>query len=401
MQARPLLSTPDSTYRLLPGTRLTREPDTGVFIVTTASLKTYQLGDDVGGLCEFLASSEKGFTEPELQTCFQDWGGESIQRALAVLVDACIVTNHADEVGIKPKRIEFRPPFTFQWTMLDPNRICQILRPLARILTGWLAVYLSVLGLSFQAMLVSVVSTKLPSDLDDILISCVVLLAGVAVHEFSHGIVLAAEGGHSHRMGVMLFYLTPAFFCDVSDGWRLGRVARIRVALAGVASQCIFGGVVAIVVILTGFAQKSLVPFVVFNLVSVVLNLVPFLKLDGYLALSAAVDIPNLRAQSMQVWQKLVGGPALTEPKGSRLLSPDQRPWWFLPFGAICACAAPVLVAATTAGMFTILLPGVSNPVAVFTVIVLAWLLVWLIRGRISQTDSGISKPFDHDDDKE
>ncbi len=100
----------------------------------------------------------------------------------------------------------------------------------------------------------------------------------------------------------MLFYLMPAFFCDVSDAWRLpDRRQRVYTALAGPAVQTSLAAGAALVAwpLADGTAKTCLLFFAVSSYATAVLNLMPFIKLDGYIALMSHVDVPYLRDRSM------------------------------------------------------------------------------------------------------
>ncbi|MFX5693168.1 hypothetical protein ABTE17_21040, partial [Acinetobacter baumannii] len=56
-----------------------------------------------------------------------------------------------------------------------------------------------------------------PLPLVDVLVVAVVLVAATLLHEAAHGVTLAHGGGQPRRAGVMLLYLGPAFFVDVTD----------------------------------------------------------------------------------------------------------------------------------------------------------------------------------------
>ncbi|MCR2185631.1 hypothetical protein NSX52_24025, partial [Salmonella enterica] len=79
-----------------------------------------------------------------------------------------------------------------------------------------------------------------PMPLTGLLILIAVLSLATLLHEAAHGLTLARFGGSPRRAGFMLFYLTPAFFVDVTDGWRLPkRSQRVAIALAGPAVHAV------------------------------------------------------------------------------------------------------------------------------------------------------------------
>jgi putative peptide zinc metalloprotease protein len=126
---------------------------------------------------------------------------------------------------------------------------------------------------------------------------------------------------------------------------------------------------------------------VLLNLLSAGGNLYPFLKLDGYLAVMAAVDIPNLRARSMAAWwafllrRTRIGAPDDRESAAAAQTgSGDSRsslPGWALAFGALSAASVPLLVAVTAAVIMNALAPGLPSLWA--TVIAAALLAGWAV----------------------
>jgi putative peptide zinc metalloprotease protein len=67
----------------------------------------------------------------------------------------------------------------------------------------------------------------------------VVLLYAVAgliflAHELGHGLTCKHFGGEVHEIGAMLFYFSPAFFCNINDAWNFEKLSqRLWVTFAG------------------------------------------------------------------------------------------------------------------------------------------------------------------------
>ncbi len=60
------------------------------------------------------------------------------------------------------------------------------------------------------------------------------------LHESSHGLCCKHTGGEVHRMGFLLIYLSPCFFCDVTEAWVFGsKWQRIMTMFAGLWSELI------------------------------------------------------------------------------------------------------------------------------------------------------------------
>nr|WP_281450851.1 daptide biosynthesis intramembrane metalloprotease [Paenarthrobacter nitroguajacolicus] len=211
--------------------------------------------------------------------------------------------------------IQFRAPLTVQLTLFDPARLLASLRALVGFLLRResLAVAAAVLLWGIISLLLSgqdvvrVFSTPLP--LGAYLGVAAALFASTLLHEIGHGAALAYCGGKPRRIGIMLFYLSPAFFCDVTDGWRLAsRKQRVMVALAGPLVHLALG---SIALCGQGFLGPSALKdgtllYGVLCFAVAVLNLFPFIKLDGYVALMAALDTPHLRRKSLDAAAELL-----------------------------------------------------------------------------------------------
>lgn len=139
---------------------------------------------------------------------------------------------------------------------------------------------------------------SLQFSLWDILITVVLLLFSLAAHELAHAVVCKKYGGEVKSMGILLFFLIPCFYCDVTDIYKIrSPKQRAQVALAGVYVNAFLGvAFLLLAFVLTLFGQ-IVFPFYYFalsNLVVSVYNLIPLVKLDGYWFLSAALQVNNL-----------------------------------------------------------------------------------------------------------
>ncbi|MFK0039684.1 daptide biosynthesis intramembrane metalloprotease [Paenarthrobacter sp. NPDC090517] len=207
-------------------------------------------------------------------------------------------------------KVQFRPPLTVQFTLFNPAPLLESIRPMASAMSGPKAAAAAVLLLlggvagAFIAgpSIGRVLSTPLP--MQAYLFVAVAMFVSTLLHEFGHGLALTCCGGTPRRIGIMLFYLSPAFFCDVTDGWRLGsRKQRVFVALAG---PLVHLGLGSFALSVHGFLPMSWLQDAVLLYGAIcyavaILNLFPFIKLDGYVALMSAVDVPHLRQKSLSV----------------------------------------------------------------------------------------------------
>lgn len=134
---------------------------------------------------------------------------------------------------------------------------------------------------------------------------------GITVcHEFGHGLACKRYGGDVHEMGALWIFSTPCLFCNVSDAWLFpSRLQRLIVSMAGTYVDLLIWIVSVFVWRLT--VLDSAVNYMAWIIVTtcglrVIFNANPLMRLDGYYALSDALEIPNLRKRSRARWMEYV-----------------------------------------------------------------------------------------------
>ena len=339
-----------------------RNLESGVPLVYFGGTRVVALSKPLGEVCDALAASTTPLDRDELTATLDQshWNPVSVEKALQVLSSAGIV-QQADATEATLSRsnqhLEFRRPFTIKLTLMNPETLCRRLSPLVHLFRGRLGLALSVLGAAIQATVWAIMLCHGNLTIGKgngkplLSVTFVLLTLTCLLHEMAHGAVLAEAGGHPQRLGIMLFYLVPSFFCDASDSFRLDRKSQVRVALAGVALQCQFGAVLSIFTLIPGPIGMSVGHFLGVNLLLVILNFLPFVALDGYFALRAIVGLPNLRAAAMSAWRNWVH--TLMRRLGhsknrGRIMKRSgdgthQLPHWIIPYGA-GATIMPILM---------------------------------------------------------
>ena len=131
-------------------------------------------------------------------------------------------------------------------------------------------------------------------------------------HELGHATVLVHYGRRVKNAGFMLYFGSPTFFIEATDGLMLDRWQRIAQSFAGPFSEFVLAGVASLVVLAapTWGGSQILYKFAALNYFVIFLNLVPLLELDGYWILSDLIQVPDLRPRSLQftqhdLWHKL------------------------------------------------------------------------------------------------
>lgn len=121
------------------------------------------------------------------------------------------------------------------------------------------------------------------------------------LHELGHALTLVHFGRRVKSAGFMLYFGSPAFFVDASEGLMLERRQRILQAFGGPFAELVAAGTAALAV--WAFPEGPLAPtlyrFCVLNYFVLFMNLVPFLELDGYWIASDLIQVPDLRQRSL------------------------------------------------------------------------------------------------------
>lgn len=124
-------------------------------------------------------------------------------------------------------------------------------------------------------------------------------MLALACHELGHGLAAKHAGRRVPAAGVLIYFGIPSVFVDTTDVWMAGRRARLRTTAAGPSAGLLLAGVAS----LAGLVFPELAPLM-FKLAFVwylnaLINLNPFLALDGYYLLMDWLEIPNLRARGL------------------------------------------------------------------------------------------------------
>jgi hypothetical protein len=133
-------------------------------------------------------------------------------------------------------------------------------------------------------------------------------LVAVAVHEFSHALVVAHNGRHIDSFGFRLHLGTPAFYVESVDALLLPRRQRIVQAAAGPWAEWLVTCVVALwlwwapLVVLAPLLYR----FIVLNSITVLTNLAPFVGLDGHWLLADGLREPDLAQRTQGSVGRLV-----------------------------------------------------------------------------------------------
>ncbi len=121
-------------------------------------------------------------------------------------------------------------------------------------------------------------------------------------HEFGHAFACRVFGGAVHQMGIMLLVFSPVPYVDVTSSWTFReRWRRVWVGAGGMYVELFIAALATFVWARTGAGLVNGLAYNVIFVASVstlVFNLNPLLRFDGYYILADLADAPNLHQRS-------------------------------------------------------------------------------------------------------
>lgn len=176
-----------------------------------------------------------------------------------------------------------------------------------------------------------------------------------ALHELGHAYTAVRFGCQVPTMGVAFMMMTPMLYTDVTDAWRLPlRRQRMQIDFAGVAVELM---IACLATFLWSFFPEGKAKSIAFLLatssilMSLAINLSPFMRFDGYFILADLVGVPNLQPRAFAVarWKLReilfrLGAPCPEDMSKSKLLGLTVYAWatWIYRFGLYLGIAAVV-----------------------------------------------------------
>jgi putative peptide zinc metalloprotease protein len=157
------------------------------------------------------------------------------------------------------------------------------------------------------------------------------------LHEFGHAYFCKKFGGEVHVMGVMFMIFTPTPYMDATSSWGFrSRWQRMLVGAAGMIVELFFAAIATFIWAKTKPGALHSVAYNIMFIASVstlLFNLIPLLRFDGYYILSDWLDIPNLHQRSMKYMRYLVEHYAFGLAKVESPTQSKKEAWWLGAFG--------------------------------------------------------------------
>ncbi|PKM13862.1 MAG: peptidase M50 [Gammaproteobacteria bacterium HGW-Gammaproteobacteria-5] len=121
-------------------------------------------------------------------------------------------------------------------------------------------------------------------------------------HEFGHAYMAKRAGCRVQSMGLAFMVLFPLFYTDVSDAWRVNdRRSRLLIGAGGVLAELLLACVALLAWSLLPDGPLRTAAFMLASatwITTVVINLNPFMRFDGYFLLSDLWGVDNLQSRA-------------------------------------------------------------------------------------------------------
>ena len=233
----------------------------------------------------------------------------------------------------------------FRIPLFDPDALLRRLLPMIRLLISPVgaALWLVVVALGakvavegFSELRVQSQGVMAPANLFLLYVSLVIVKT---IHEFGHAFAVRRFGGEVHTMGVMFLIFSPLPYMDASSAWAFrSKGQRVFVGASGMVFEVFVAACALLVWANTG---AGVLHALAYNLVfiasvsTVLFNINPLLRFDGYYILSDLFDIPNLHQRSAQHLRYLVEHHAFGCRHGQTPATTAREASWFTTFGLL------------------------------------------------------------------
>lgn len=277
---------------------------------------------------------------------------EEVIRMLSQLHTAdvlqCEIPPDVDEMLRRQERMRgmkllqlIMSPLSVKFPLIDPERFLTAALPFYRPFFSWFGAILWLVVVGFGATLAGLHWGELTKDITDralapenLLIMWFTFPVIKLFHEFGHACAVKRWGGEVHEMGIMLLVMMPVPYCDASASTAFrGKYQRTVVGAAGMLVEVF---IAALTVMLwvnmePGFARAVAYNVMLIAGVSTLLfNVNPLLRFDGYYIFSDLIEIPNLRTRATRYFtyvteRYMLGVKENQTPEGT----PGEKRWFF------------------------------------------------------------------------
>lgn len=252
--------------------------------------------------------------------------GEQVAEACALVKDR--VRN------IETRKLSPGRGFLFHLPILRAAWVARLSRPLTGLFHPWVVVTsLALIAACYGAVWAGYFPAHTAPAKGGLAFGLIFL--SLLVHELGHASACSRYGEPPSQIGLTLYLIFPAFYADVTGAWRLRRWQRVVVDLGGIYFQTLMGGVYALLFMVTGSPTLRLVVWLMVG--SILFQLNPIFRFDGYWLIADGLGVSNLGAQPRRLLRHLI------ERLRGRPVQPLPWPTWILAVLGLYAVASAIV----------------------------------------------------------
>jgi putative peptide zinc metalloprotease protein len=187
------------------------------------------------------------------------------------------------------------------------------------------------------------------------------LAATKVIHELGHGLTCRHFGGECHEIGVIFLVFSPTMYCDVSDSWMLkNKWQRIAIGAAGMWVESV---VSSLALFLWWFSHPGLLHhlclnvFFISTISTVIFNLNPLMRYDGYYMLSDLLEIPNLSEKARTLLRNAFSHTCLGIETREDAFMPQRGRGWLVTYAVASTVYRWIVLFGITLFLYTVLKP--------------------------------------------
>jgi len=215
-----------------------------------------------------------------------------------------------DSSGVLSERLIGCPSYMlFKQALLKPAWVNAITKGLTRLFNPMIAIVIVLTCVLthiafFNTYSAGVVATVLQPDALAILLGFGVFVGVLLLHELGHAAAAYYYGCKQVEIGFGWYLFFGVFYAELSEIWRLTRKQRAVVDGGGMYFQVM---AVSILMLIHYHTQSAVVYYAILLAeISLLVNLNPFFRMDGYWLASDWMGIPNLRSAAQQSVQGIL-----------------------------------------------------------------------------------------------
>lgn len=231
--------------------------------------------------------------------------------------------------------------FSWRFPLVDPERFLQVFLPLVRPMFSWGGALIWAAVVFPAVVLAGVYWTDLTENMFDQIMApqnlfFLWMLFPILklLHELGHGFAVKYFGGEVHEMGIMILVITPVPYVDASSSWGFrGKWQRILVSSAGMLVE-VFLASLALYVWIS--VEPGLTRTIAYNAMliagvsTILFNINPLLRFDGYYIFSDYLEIPNLRTRANTFLTYVCERYFFGHQEATRPQTAEGEPGWFV-----------------------------------------------------------------------